>query len=176
MSKKCIKCYTTKCVSEFAFRNDTQKYRNECKICCQIRINFYKRHNKEYKKRYNEYRKRKRLQDDQFAIMDRLRARLRKMVNSQDGIKYYKTHNLLGCSFEYFKDYISKQFYGDMSWEKRNFELDHKIPCSWFDLKNPIHQKICFNYKNIQPLTHKDNSKKSNKVWTEYNLLKNPYI
>ena len=47
--------------------------------------------NKEYKKRYNEYRKKRRSQDNQFAIIDRLRARLRKMVNSQNCIKYYKT-------------------------------------------------------------------------------------
>jgi hypothetical protein len=36
--KQCIKCCTTKCISDFSFRKDTQKYRNECKICCQIRI------------------------------------------------------------------------------------------------------------------------------------------
>lgn len=98
------------------------------------------------------------------------------MINSRNAIKHLSSFELLGCSFETFKQHIIKQFYGDMSWEKRNFELDHKIPCSWFDLKNPKHQKLCFNYKNIQPLTREDNIKKSDKIWTNYNLMKNPYI
>lgn len=176
MSKVCIKCNILKPIDNFALRNDTKKYRNECKICCQLRINYYKRNNDEYKKRYNEYRKKKRLNDDIYAIKERLRARIRKMLNAQNALKYKKTFELLGCSFDEFKDHIIKQFYGDMCWNKKNFELDHRIPCSWFNLCNPDHQKICFNYKNIQPLTHEDNSKKSDKVWTKYNLMKNPYI
>jgi hypothetical protein len=176
MNKICKKYNISKLLSEYAFRNDTKKYRNECKSCCQIRINEYKRTNDDYKKRYNEYRKNKRKNDIQYCLMERLRARVRKMINSQNGIKYFKTHELLGCSFDEFKEHIEKQFYGDMSWDLKNFELDHIIPCSWFDLNNINHQRICFNYKNIQPLTSKDNSKKKDKIWFDYNLMKNPYI
>jgi hypothetical protein len=176
MSKKCNKCDVEKQLGEYQWRNDTGKYRNECKSCCQTRINAYRRENEEYKLRYNEYRKKRRLQDTQFAIMDRLRARIRKMLKAKDGTKYDTTVKLLGCSMEDFKKHLISKFYSDMSWESKNFVLDHIIPCSWFDLSNHIHQKICFNYKNIQPLTEEDNSKKSDKVWTTYNLLKNPYI
>jgi hypothetical protein len=176
MIKTCIKCNQEKSYLEYAFRKDTQNYRNKCKKCCQIRINYYKRTNDEYKKRYNEYRKSRRKQDIQFCLMDRLRARVRKMLNSQNGKKYLKTQEQLGCSYDTFKYHIEKQFYGDMSWELKNFELDHIIPCSWFDLSNPIHQKICFNYKNIQPLTSEDNAKKSDKIWLDFNLMKNSYI
>jgi len=176
MNKICIKCNISKDISEYLFRKDTSKYRNECKKCCQIRINYYRRSNEEYKKRFNEYRKQKRVVDIQYCLIDRLRSRVRKMIKSQNGEKYFKTHELLGCSFDEFKEHIEKHFYGNMSWELKNFELDHVIPCSWFDLTNKIHQKICFNYKNIKPLTSEDNSKKSDKVWTNYNLMKNPYI
>lgn len=176
MSKKCIKCDIEQQLDEYQLRKDTGKYRNDCKSCCQTRINTYRRENVEYKKRYNEYRKKRRLQDTQFAIMDRLRARVRKMLAANDCTKYYTTVKLLGCSMEDFKKHLISKFYSDMSWESKNFVLDHIIPCSWFDLSNPIHQKNCFNYKNIQPLTEEDNSKKSDKVWTTYNLLKNPYI
>jgi len=176
MSKICNKCLINKHISEYAYRNDTRNYRNDCKKCCQKRINFYKRTNEEYKQRYNEYRKLRRIQDDNFAIKERLRARLRKMLKIQDASKYITTLELLGCSMDDFKNHITKQFYGEMSWEKKNFELDHIIPCSWFDLTNIQHQKICFNYKNIRPLTKEDNAIKSDKIWTEYNLMKNPYI
>lgn len=174
--KKCRTCLVFKDLNEYLFRKDRNKYINDCKLCNQIRINKYRRENEEYKKRYNEYRKNKRLNDDIYAIKERLRARVRKMLKSKNNTKYFKTFELLGCDFETFKQYIIKQFYGDMDWDKKNFELDHKIPCSWFDLSNPKHQKICFNYKNIQPLTYKDNSKKRDRIWIDYNLQKNPYI
>jgi hypothetical protein len=173
---KCNKCNIIKQTDDYQFRNDTNKYRNECKSCCQTRINAYRRENVNYKKRYNEYRKNRRLQDIQFAMIDRLRARVRKMLNASNTSKYLSTIELLGCSMEIFQQHLISKFYGDMSWDKKNFVLDHIVPCSWFDLSNPHHQKICFNYKNIQPLTEGDNSKKSDKVWTTYNLMKNPYI
>ena len=176
MSKQCTKCNVLKLIEFYQFRNDTKKYRNECKACCQVRINTYRRENENYKSRYNKYRQNKRLQDTQFAIMDRLRARVRKMLHANDASKYFSTIQLLGCSMEKFQEHLTSKFYGDMSWAKKNFVLDHRIPCSWFDLTNPIHQKFCFSYKNIQPLTAEDNSEKSDKVWTIYNLMKNPYI
>ena len=174
--KQCIDCDLIKPLQDFQLRTDTNKYRNQCKKCRQHYVNKYRRENDEYKSRYNQYRKQRRGTDPQFAIMDRLRARVRKMLKSMNGHKYYKTMELLGCSFDEFKKHISDQFYGDMSWEKQNFVLDHKIPCSWFNLKIEKQQRICFGYKNIQPLTEEDNSRKSDKVWTTYNLNTNPYI
>ncbi len=51
-----------------------------------------------------------------------------------------------------------------MCWEKRNFEIDHIIPCSSFDLTKDENQKACFHYTNLQPLTKEENMKKSNKI------------
>jgi hypothetical protein len=68
---------------------------------------------------------------------------------------------------------VNKQ---DMSWEKRNFEIDHIIPCAWFDLTIPKHRALCFHFKNMQPLSKKDNLKKGDKVWKTYDITKNPYI
>ncbi len=145
--KQCIKCGVYKPIEQFQFRTDTKQYRNQCKRCRQDHVNTYRRENEEYKKRYNQYRQHKRTNDTQFAVTDRLRARIRKMLKAQDGKKYVQTTELLGCSYEEFKTYIVSQFYGDMSWTKQNFVLDHKVPCCWFNLQNLAHQKICFNYK-----------------------------
>jgi hypothetical protein len=172
----CRICLIDKSLNDYQFRNDSQKYRTDCKKCEQYRINLYKRENTEYKKRYNEYQRNRRKKDINYLIEGRLRARINKMLTAQDASKYFTTFTLLGCTMEIFKQYLEKKFYGDMNFEKRNFVLDHIVPCSWFDLSNPIHQKICFNYKNIQPLTAADNSKKSDKIWLEYNIMKNPYI
>lgn len=59
-----------------------------------------------------------------------------------------------------------------MSWANYGYygwHVDHIIPCSVFDLSEPEQQKICFNYKNLQPLWAIENMKKSCKLNCEYN-------
>lgn len=58
-SKVCIKCNLEKNISEFQLRSDTEKYRNECKIC---RKKYHKKYNKNWykenkEKRYEETKK-----------------------------------------------------------------------------------------------------------------------
>ena len=172
----CRICSLEKSIEDFQFRTDNKKYRTECKKCAQIRINTYRRENLPYKARYNKYQRDRRKIDIDYLLEGRLRARINKMITAQNTTKYFQTFDLLGCSKEHFKNHLESLFYGDMEFNKRNFVLDHIVPCSWFDLTNPKHQKICFNYKNIQPLSVEDNSKKSDKIWLFYDLSKNPYI
>lgn len=50
-----------------------------------------------------------------------------------------------------------------MNWDNYNHEtwhIDHIIPCAAFDLTNPIHQRICFNWRNLQPLWGNENISK----------------
>lgn len=172
----CNKCNVIKTLDKYSqYKNRT--YKNECKKCAQNRINKYRRENIEYKKRYNKYQRDRRNIDINYLLEGRFRARINKLlITTNNGEKFFQTKTLLGCSKNTFKDHLEKLFYGDMSFEKRNFVLDHIVPCSWFDLSNPIHQKICFNYKNIQPLTREDNSIKCDKIWINFDLTKNPYI
>ena len=59
---------------------------------------------------------------------------------------------------------MEDKFEDGMSWENHGeWQIDHKIPCSAFDLTNENHAKICFNYRNLQPLWKKDNIKKGDK-------------
>lgn len=46
-TKTCIKCNTTKDISQFTFRKDTQKYRNECKECVLKKNREYKLRDKD---------------------------------------------------------------------------------------------------------------------------------
>lgn len=149
-------------------------YKAECKKCAQLRINKYKRENEEYKDRYNTYQREHRITNTNYLLAGRCRARINKLLATSKNLD--KFNNLIGCSLNEFKAYLENQFYGDMTWEKRNFVIDHIIPCSWFNLSNPLHLKFCFNYKNTQPLTRKDNAIKGDKVWVNYNLTNNPYI
>jgi len=80
--------------------------------------------------------------------------------------KISKTTELLGCSLEYFKNYLESQFTPEMNWDNyaSYWEVDHIIPCSSFNLTNIDQQKQCFHYTNTQPLSKKENRTKSNKI------------
>lgn len=169
MDKKiCIDCEEMLELSQFELRRDTGKYRNQCKQCRQKKINEFRRTNDEYKDRYNIYRSERYQNDVEYALKERLRARLRKALRSQDATKCHKTIELLGCTLETFKSYLESQFTNGMSWQNRNFDIDHKIPCSYFDLTDPEQVKKCFHYTNLQPLSPSENLKKSNKLYPEY--------
>lgn len=61
------------------------------------------------------------------------------------------------------------KFEPGMTWDnlgkgEGKWQIDHIIPCSYFDLTKEENQRICFNYRNLQPLWAKDNLEKSNSV------------
>ena len=88
--------------------------------------------------------------------------------------KSMSSEKLLGCSWEEARKYLESQFQEGMSWDNYGeWQIDHIIPCSRFDFSNPIHQRICFNYRNLQPLWAKDNKEKFNKLIEGYQDLLN---
>lgn len=54
------------------------------------------------------------------------------------------------------KEAMTRENYGYYGWH-----IDHIKPCAAFDLNDPEQQKICFNYKNLQPMWRKENMRKS---------------
>ena len=123
----------------------------------------YIKNNPEY---YNSYRKQRYNNDPQFKLRIILGNRLNEVLKKN---KTYKTSNiikLMGCSLSEVKEYLEKQFTTDMNWENHGtyWEVDHILPCDYFDLSNIEQQKQCFHYTNLQPLIKIDNRVKSNKV------------
>jgi hypothetical protein len=47
--------------------------------------------------------------------------------------------------------------------KKNAWHIDHIIPCAAFNMTDPIHQKACFHYTNLQPLWWHENIRKLNK-------------
>lgn len=92
-----------------------------------------------------------------------LRTRLRRALKFNKKIDI--TENLLGCSFEHAKQYLESKFTNNMTWENYGtWHIDHIIPCSFFDLSDQTQQKMCFNYRNLQPLSAIENISKNNKL------------
>jgi len=73
--------------------------------------------------------------------------------------KQDRAYNMLGCTFDYFKNYIESLFKSGMSWENRSeWHLDHIIPIASAKTYEEI---VKLNhYTNFQPLWAKENQLK----------------
>jgi hypothetical protein len=127
------------------------------------------RGSKEYKemccKTHRIYVNKRRREDHVFKIEQNLRIAVRTRLKKQNVDA--KVLDLIGCSYAQFKTYIEGLFKEGMSWDNwtlRGWHLDHIIPCASFNLADPVQQKQCFHYSNLQPLWWYDNLAKGAKV------------
>lgn len=137
-----------------------KKYRLENRDKLSKKNKLYKTLNRE---KINQRRNQSRSCNIQQRIKHSLRARLWsavKGVNKSNG-----TMQLVGCDINILIKYIEGLFLEGMSWNNYGkWHIDHIRPCSSFDLSDTEQQKICFNYKNLQPLWAEDNLRKGDKV------------
>lgn len=125
----------------------------------------YYHENKQKVMSRNNRNTKKRLQSDpMFRITKNLRGRINTVLNGQT--KSAGTLELLGCTLETFKEHLEKQFRDNMTWENYGniWHVDHKKPCSKFNLLLPEEQQRCFHYTNLQPLLAIENLRKYNKI------------
>jgi len=97
-------------------------------------------------------------------IASTLRCRIRTALRRAGAVRSEKTADLLGCSPAEFKAHIENLFQPGMTWENRGprgWHIDHIKPCAAFDLSQPLEQKKCFHFSNLQPLWAVDNLRKS---------------
>jgi hypothetical protein len=68
------------------------------------------------------------------------------------------------------KKWLEFQFDETMSWENygESWHIDHIIPINSFNFKNDLEKKLCFNWKNLQPLESKENIDKSDNIQIKY--------
>lgn len=82
--------------------------------------------------------------------------------------KAYRSKELLGCSWEHLRTWLTFWFQPGMSWSNYGsvWHVDHRRPCASFNLSDPRQQKECFHFSNLQPLFAGDNLRKGDK-WQE---------
>ena len=150
----------------------TRKWRNENKERSRLNQKRYYDENsdrlKELSRKYakenrlsiNSRRKKKYDSDPLYKFEKRTRNTIRDGFRSKNFHKKHKTNQILKCSFEYFLNYIEKQFKEGMTFS--NTHLDHIVPVSLGETEEEI---IALNhYSNFQPLLAKDNLKKGDKL------------
>lgn len=101
--------------------------------------------------------------NNSLRLLRNLRCRINKAIKCD--IKSEKTRELLGCSIEKLKYSLEKKFKDGMNWNNygRLWHIDHIIPCAAFNMESILEQRLCFYYKNLQPLWKKENLCKNNK-------------
>jgi hypothetical protein len=125
-----------------------------------------RRKTEKYKKYNREYVKKRKQNDYNFYLKTKLNKRMWFLIKKSNGVKSLKLIELLGCTIEFFKNYIEAQFKEGMTWGnygKKGWHIDHIIPVCNFNLTKEEEQKKCFHYTNLQPLWWFDNLKKGSK-------------
>lgn len=137
----------------------------------------YKQNNKE-EIRNNEYVRYH--SDNDYRMRKVLRTRLYKTIKGDKTSKSMITY--IGITIEEFRKWIEYQLTEEFSWDNygSQWEIDHVYPCSSFDLTIEANKRICFNWKNMRPLSKRANSVKTNKILdediAEHNAIVQQYI
>lgn len=113
----------------------------------------------------NDYTKRRYAEDPQFALAYKVRARVYQAIQKGGASKTGRTEELIGCSFDFLRQHIERQFKGKMSWDNPgSFHIDHIIPLAAFDLTDPAQLKVACNWQNMRPLPPRKNISKGAKL------------
>ena len=122
---------------------------------------YYKENKQEFMRQCKEYRKRRHIEDPSTKIPDIMRHRIWNALNGSG--KNTHTMDLLGCTIEFYKDYLQGKFTEGMTWDNYTYygwHIDHIKPIALFDLSDPEQLKEAFHYTNTQPMWWYDNFKK----------------
>jgi hypothetical protein len=140
------------------------KKNNLDKIIERNKIYYLKNKEKIKKNNYSNTKKRRK-NDILFKLRCNLNVRIRMFMKSINIVKDNPTFDIIGCTPQFLKEYLEKQFTKDMSWENHGlfgWHIDHIIPLSSANTEEELY-KLC-HYTNLQPLWAKDNLAKSNKL------------
>lgn len=127
-----------------------------------------RKNDKAYREKHNAYRKlwcrHKRKYDKDYQVRYNTSRRIREILSSKGLKKDASTLKYTGCTLSKLTRHLENQFQDGMTWNNygKIWHIDHIIPCTAFDVSRELQKRMCFYYKNLQPLWSSDNIKKSN--------------
>jgi hypothetical protein len=140
------------------YNNNLEKIKNYSKHYRLSNLEKIKNYSKKYdNEKYNS--------DFLYRLKKNIRHRIKFFLKIKNIKKNNKTFDIVGCTPEFLREYIEKQFKNGMSWDNYGFygwHIDHIIPLSSGNTEEEVY-KLC-HYTNLQPLWAEDNLKKSNKI------------
>ena len=162
-------------------KEQKKKYREENKEKIkELNKNYYEENKdkiKEYQKKHrednkekvkereNKYKNNRYRTDINFRVSKCIRRSIYRMFIG--GVKTGKSMELLGCDINFIIEHLESQFTDEMNWENHGdiWHIDHIKPMAKFNNLStcPIEQRLCSNWRNLQPLLVNDNLEKSDK-------------
>ncbi|MEY4572765.1 MAG: hypothetical protein RLZ10_2021 [Bacteroidota bacterium] len=116
------------------------------------------------KKKRRVYEKRRKQIDPAYKIKSNYSTLLSRSFNIKGVKKPGKTVELLGCSIEFFLNYLSERFTDGMNFENYGkWHIDHIIPLSSAGGDLVKLKELC-HYTNLQPLWAIDNIMKRDRI------------
>jgi len=109
-------------------------------------------------------RERKKI-DPMFKLATNMRTRLGHFYKAKNIRKTNPTFIMVGCTQEYLKKHLEKQFKPGMNWQNHTpngWHIDHHTPLSSAKTYEDIVKLM--HYTNLKPLWATENLKKSNKI------------
>lgn len=149
------------CGKTFPRDNPRAKYCPDCKVLqkkCAL---------PQMRARTNEYRKKyhreKMKSDPVYAMNQIVRGSIRDSISRMGYTKRNRSHKILGCSWEFFKGHIEKQFTKGMGWHNRgDWHIDHITPISSAQSEQEVLELN--HHTNLMPIWSEDNKTKGSKM------------
>lgn len=141
-------------------RNNIYRLNNPLRT--KERLKIYSQKNKN-KRNFRE--KNRRNIDPLYKLKVNVRSRVKQFLKQQGHTKKNTTFNIIGCSPQFLKEYIEKQFTERMCWDnygKFGWHIDHITPLS--SAKNEEEVYKLSHYTNLQPLWWEENLSKGTKI------------
>lgn len=148
-----------------------REYNEKNRLFINARQREYNAKNKEKRKVYsqdnrvriNANRKVWRNENPANLIADRFRRRLNYALKTLGIKKNRSSLEFLGCSLEFFKEHLEKQFLKGMNWENREeWHIDHIIPMATAKTEDDVVRLSHFT--NLRPLWKRENFSKNKAV------------
>lgn len=126
---------------------------------------------KEYRAKYNAYRRERLKSDPLYALCERIRVRTKDAFRMHGYPKGGTTEKLIGCTYSFLRAYLEARFAGDMSWQNHGtlWHIDHIIPLASGTTRREV-ERLC-HYTNLRPLLAVENLSKGDRVPTQQELL-----
>ena len=115
------------------------------------------------------YYKEARKKDPLASVTSRVRSRIGSAFRAKGLAKRTKSQLMLGCTFQYFKDYLESWFLEGMTWDNRHlWHIDHIVPLCLAQSENEL--MALNHHTNLRPLWKNANLSKNRKLPEESDL------
>ena len=114
--------------------------------------------------------KERRKTDPVYLIKCRIRSRVKSGLKTRKMKKDCLSRDILGCDWDFLRDYLQARFLPGMGWENRLlWDIDHIIPLASAKTIEDV-KRLC-HYTNLQPLWSSDNRKKGSRISETHKTL-----